>query len=638
MTLDGNGNLGVGTTSPSSYGKFAVTGSGTTSSVLDNGAARITDQVVSGGGSYTQYYKDLTPNYVASIGTYSPASSSAQSAIVFADYQGGWTERARIDSSGNVGIGTTTPVAKMQIKGTGTSGQVTASWILENGSSGTAGMDIIGTAGASRWRFLYGGGPSTGTNTLTESMCILTEGASAGNVGIGTSSPAYKLDVTGTMRSSAGGVWNSSFTSTTGGLVYCDNTTGGGAVLNIRKGRDVGTGSVDGVALDALNTAANTVVPMILRGTPVYIADGTGTTTFSGGNLGLGISPSAWGSIFRAEQIGNYGAFIAARTDSINQIHIGANTYYDGANWVYKNTATATRYVQNSGAHEFYTAASGTAGNPITFTQAMTLDASGNLGVGTTSPQSKLDVETSASGALGAVISVGNLAATATSNECSFGFKASSAFTSGYYSARISSLMNSATVTDNAMLFYTYGSGSAAGGTERARITSDGRFYVGTQTSISDGKEVISFVGSANSGIVLSESANTSGAGYIYFGQGSTIIGSVTRVGATSAVAYNTTSDYRLKTVTGAVTGHGARIDALKPVDYQWKEDNSQARGFLAHEFQAVYANSVTGTKDAVDADGNPIYQSMQASTSEVIADLVAEIQSLRQRLSAANL
>jgi hypothetical protein len=54
----------------------------------------------------------------------------------------------------------------------------------------------------------------------------------------------------------------------------------------------------------------------------------------------------------------------------------------------------------------------------------------------------------------------------------------------------------------------------------------------------------------------------------------------------------------------------------------------------LAHQFQEVYANSVTGTKDAVDAEGKPVYQSMQASTSEVIADLVAEIKSLRIRIT----
>ena len=83
------------------------------------------------------------------------------------------------------------------------------------------------------------------------------------------------------------------------------------------------------------------------------------------------------------------------------------------------------------------------------------------------------------------------------------------------------------------------------------------------------------------------------------------------------------------------VTGQGSRIDALKPIDYQWKEGNHQARGFLAHQFQEVYPNSVSGDKDAVDAEGKPVYQSMQASTSEVIADLVAELQSLRARVAA---
>ena len=83
------------------------------------------------------------------------------------------------------------------------------------------------------------------------------------------------------------------------------------------------------------------------------------------------------------------------------------------------------------------------------------------------------------------------------------------------------------------------------------------------------------------------------------------------------------------------MTGAGERIDALLPVDYTWKADGAAARGFLAHEFQAVYPNSVTGTKDAVDAEGKPVYQQMQASTTEVIADLVAEIQSLRARVAA---
>jgi hypothetical protein len=145
---------------------------------------------------------------------------------------------------------------------------------------------------------------------------------------------------------------------------------------------------------------------------------------------------------------------------------------------------------------------------------------------------------------------------------------------------------------------------------------------------------VMSFTNASN-GFYLDETSNSSGTQYLRFSQSGTTTGSITRVAQTSAVTYNTTSDYRLKDVIGAVSGSGERIDALRPIDYQWKEDGSNARGFLAHEFQEVYANSVTGTKDAVDAEGNPIHQAMQAGSPEVIADLVAEIQSLRQRLAA---
>jgi hypothetical protein len=120
-------------------------------------------------------------------------------------------------------------------------------------------------------------------------------------------------------------------------------------------------------------------------------------------------------------------------------------------------------------------------------------------------------------------------------------------------------------------------------------------------------------------------------------GSGGSAVGSITTDGTTTTV-YNTTSDYRLKTVIGDVTGQGERIDALEPIEYTWNSNGSRTRGFLAHKFQEVYPNSVFGSKDAVDVDGKPIYQSMQASTSEVIADLVAEIKSLRQRLAAANL
>ncbi len=172
---------------------------------------------------------------------------------------------------------------------------------------------------------------------------------------------------------------------------------------------------------------------------------------------------------------------------------------------------------------------------------------------------------------------------------------------------------------------------------DAARIDSSGDFLVGTTTSgfsAGTGAFIKNAVSSNTYLGINHNSASTSGADFAAFGYNGTQIGGVAQVG-TTAVIYNTTSDYRLKTVVGPVANAGQRIDALQPVEYTWNSNGSSTRGFLAHQFQEVYAGSVTGTKDAVDAEGKPVYQSMQASTSEVIADLVAELQSLRARVAS---
>ncbi len=104
-----------------------------------------------------------------------------------------------------------------------------------------------------------------------------------------------------------------------------------------------------------------------------------------------------------------------------------------------------------------------------------------------------------------------------------------------------------------------------------------------------------------------------------------TSLGGITTNG--TVVTYGGTSDYRLKEISGAVTGYKERLMALQPKQGVWKTDGSDFRGFLAHEFAQSYPASVIGEKDAVDADGKPKHQSMQASTAEVMADLVALVQ-----------
>jgi len=105
---------------------------------------------------------------------------------------------------------------------------------------------------------------------------------------------------------------------------------------------------------------------------------------FDGTNLGVGVTPSAWGSAWKAYQY--IGGSMASPNGSNNLIL--QNAYNDGTNYRYVGTAGASSYQQSSGSHIWNQAASGTAGNAITFTQAMTLDASGNLLVGTTSVNS----------------------------------------------------------------------------------------------------------------------------------------------------------------------------------------------------------------------------------------------------------
>jgi hypothetical protein len=115
----------------------------------------------------------------------------------------------------------------------------------------------------------------------------------------------------------------------------------------------------------------------------------------STGNVGLGVTPSAWTNSFGVIQ-GLGGWSISHNGANSNSVDFLSNAYRSGgaSTYLYVGSANATRYQQFAGAHQWFNAPSGTAGNPITFTQAMTLDASGNLGIGTSSPARKLHVAT----------------------------------------------------------------------------------------------------------------------------------------------------------------------------------------------------------------------------------------------------
>ena len=113
---------------------------------------------------------------------------------------------------------------------------------------------------------------------------------------------------------------------------------------------------------------------------------------------------------------------------------------------------------------------------------------------------------------------------------------------------------------------------------------------------------------------------------------GSTI-GHISNSNGTSIV-YSTTSDYRLKENVVELTGATDRLKQLEPKRFNFIADaDTTVDGFLAHEVQAVVPEAITGTKDEVDADGNPIHQGIDQS--KLVPLLVATIKELEARITA---
>ncbi len=290
----------------------------------------------------------------------------------------------------------------------------------------------------------------------------------------------------------------------------------------------------------------------------------------SAGNLGLGVTPSAWGTLKALE----FAGATSVASDG-TAIQLTSNAYFNGTNWIYKNSAGAGNYYINNNTHNWRIAGSGTAGNAITFTQAMTLDASGNLLVGTTTTPSN------AGFALGSTSSGKNFSLFSSSNGnngIAYFYQSSGANEGQLYAGS-----GNLTIFGASVLRFTNNSG------ESARITSSGTWLVG-RTAASDttlGFQVDS-AGRVNAAISTDNSYllySTAASAYRFY---------VTNGGQINATSTSITaiSDQSLKENIRDIDTGLSQVLALRPRRFDWKEETAigekDVAGFIAQEVEEV--------------------------------------------------
>jgi hypothetical protein len=188
-------------------------------------------------------------------------------------------------------------------------------------------------------------------------------------------------------------------------------------------------------------------------------------------------------------------------------------------------------------------------------------------------------------------------------------------------------------------------SGQSATVQERMRITSGGDVeitggYSSSQTFQSTGSLRVSSNATTGTGnVALELMTDASSTRYLaVFTNSNGIVGNINTNG--SATAYVTSSDYRLKENVVEMTGALDRVSNLKPSRFNFIADaDKTVDGFLAHEVSDIVPEAITGTKDEVDDEGNPVYQGIDQSKLVpllvgAIQELKAEIETLKSQIN----
>jgi hypothetical protein len=580
---------------------------------------------------------NLLMNYDRVGGTYQALQIRASSHQFLIDN----SERLRITSAGLVGIGNSSPGANLDI-------YTSASrYVRAFPSSGLADFEVLSNNNVQPVFAIKG----TGTADLFRAFANTTQAVtinSAGRVGIGTTSPRSLLsfgtaDTSGTNGINLydnGGNYRTGIGATSsylrlytpsdgslqlGRLSTSDGSTFLEAARIDSSGRlGIGTTSPEG----KLEVSAGNAEGLRLS-SPSYLSTSQGPwIAFNGG-------PSAGWDLARVQGIrggGNAeGALVfytnngggapgtiseKARIDETGRLLVGTSS--SRGNWF--NTTFADPLVQLEGSSS----------TRLSITRNDNSDNSGELMLGN-----------SRSSAYAVLSNNDNL------GRISFQGADGSEMVAGAYIQCFVDGTPGANDMPGRLVFSTTADG-AASPTERMRISANGVVSIGTTgTSLGAADGVI--VGPLESAYTVSAAGqvpiriynkDTTGTRYcMEFRATSGAVGSITHNG--SATAYNTSSDYRLKENVTTVTDSIARLQELKPSRFNFITNPDHiVDGFIAHEAQAVVPECVTGEKDAVDDDGNPVYQGIDQSKlvpllTAALQEAIGRIETLEAEVSA---
>ena len=200
----------------------------------------------------------------------------------------------------------------------------------------------------------------------------------------------------------------------------------------------------------------------------------------------------------------------------------------------------------------------------------------------------------------------------------------------------------------------TFHTENSSGVNERMSISSDGVLKVNTRMFVDGEIDSIAkinavFGGSNENGMQFSDKDGATSGKFIGFSRNGTStssqgtqIGYISRNGSNDSVTYSTTSDYRLKEGIVDKTDGIEKLKQLKPRKFYWKSNTEKTLvdGFIAHEVSGVVPEAIGGEKDAVDSEGNPIYQGIDQSKlvpllTAALQEAITKIETLEAKVAA---